>query len=266
MKMILAPLFSGSSGNCIYVGSEENAVLVDAGVSASAILNEMDRAGLSKESVKALLITHEHTDHINGAGALARKLNVPVYATEGTFKGCGKRLGKMDPARLVTISASSDFYVGPMNVFAFPTSHDCLEPCGYAFDLCGMKVAIATDTGYVKPEMLEAIKGSDVALVESNYNPDMLMAGPYPYELKKRILGRRGHLSNEDAGDLAAKLYESGTRTVVLGHLSKENNFPELALETARDILAQHGILCGRDVQLNVARREGFTAMYTIES
>lgn len=266
MKMILAPLFSGSSGNCIYVGNEECAVLVDAGVSASAILNEMDKAGLSRESVKALLITHEHTDHIGGAGPLARKLNVPVYATEGTFAGCGKRLGKMDPSRLITVSAGGDFYVDKLNVTVFPTSHDCIDPCGYAFSLGGMRAAICTDTGCVKPEILEAIKGSDVALVESNYNPEMLLAGPYPYELKKRILGRRGHLSNEDAGNLAVRLYESGTRTVVLGHLSKENNFPELALETTRDILAEHGILCGRDIHLNVARREGFTALYTIES
>ena len=266
MKMIIAPLFSGSSGNCVYVGTEENAVLVDAGVSATAILTEMAKVGLDASLVRALLITHEHTDHTNGAGPLARKLDVPVYATQGTMDGCRRKLGKLNPARMCTVQTGADFYVGGIDILPFPTSHDCVDPCGYSFSAGGIRVSVLTDTGCVKTEALDAVKGSDAVLLESNYNPDMLMAGPYPYELKKRIMGRRGHLSNEDAGAMAVKLYESGTRTVILGHLSKENNFPELALQTSTDILAENGILCGRDLNLSVARREGGNGVYTIES
>lgn len=266
MRMILAPLFSGSSGNSIYVGTDTEAVIIDAGVSASAILAEMEKSGLDASLVKALLITHEHTDHTGGIGPLARKLDVPVYATEGTFAGCGKKLGKLPPARLCTVQTGADFYVGSINILPFPTSHDCIDPCGYSFCCGGIRLSVVTDTGCIKKELLETVAGSDAVLLESNYNPDMLMAGRYPYELKKRIMGRRGHLSNEDAAETAVKLYESGTRTVILGHLSKENNFPELAYQTSSDILARNGILCGRDMNLCVARREGGNGVYTIES
>ncbi|MBR4234862.1 MAG: MBL fold metallo-hydrolase [Clostridia bacterium] len=264
MELLFAPLFSGSSGNSIYVGTEDEAVIVDAGVSASAIISEMGRAGLSPASVKALLVTHEHTDHINGAGALARKLGVPVYATEGTWEGMSRRAGKLADSQKVRIERGSDFYIGRINVLPFPIPHDCRMPCGYTFAIGNVKVSVATDIGCIKAGWTDAVTGSDLVLLESNYDPDMLMAGPYPYELKQRILGRRGHLSNEDAGAAAVLLVNTGTRALILGHLSKENNFPELALETSRGVLAENDIRAGQDVYLSYARREGLSGVYRV--
>ena len=265
MHMLFAPLFSGSSGNSIYVGNEDGAVLVDAGMSATAIINEMLKNGLKPESVRALLITHEHTDHVQGAGVIARKLNVPIYATNGTWNGMRSRLGKLDPDKIRVLERGSDFYLDRLNVFAFETPHDTPESCGYSFTMGRLKATIATDVGCIKPEWLESAKGSDIVLLESNYDPGMLAAGPYPYELKVRIRGRRGHLSNDDAGKAACELVASGVKNVILGHLSKENNFPELALETCRGILYENGINPDTDLKLSVSRRDGCCGVYIIE-
>jgi len=262
MHLLFSPLFSGSSGNAIYVGNEEGAILVDAGMSATAILNEMTANGLDPASVKAIVITHEHIDHINGVGPLARKLKVPVYATEGTWEGMTKRAGKLDPLNIRTVQPGEDFYIGGINVMPFATPHDSRQSCGYVITLGGIKAAVATDLGHLTPDWLNYILGSDIVLLESNYDPDMLIAGPYPYELKTRIKGRHGHLSNEDAGNAAVRLVESGTGTIILGHLSKENNFPDLALETCRGILYEHGY---DGVDLSVARRDGCSGVFEIK-
>ncbi len=266
MELLFSPLFSGSDGNCTYVGTREEAVIVDAGMSMRAILEEMDRAQLDPGAVRALLVTHEHTDHISGVGALARKLNVPIYATPGTWRGMEKRAGKLQPGQRREIECGADFYIGNINVTPFSTLHDTNEPCGYAFDLGGLRASIATDIGCVRENWLSTVLGSDIVLLEADYDPDMLMAGFYTYELKRRIRGTHGHLSNEDAGKAACRLVASGTKHIILGHMSKNNNFPELALRTVEDILAQEGYLCGRDVNLYVARREGLTGVFRIAS
>ena len=262
MELLFSPLFSGSSGNCIYVGTREEAVIVDAGVSARAIREEMARAGLDEGAVKAILVTHEHTDHITGAGALARGLGVPVYATEGTWLGMEKRLGKLGEGMKRTVQTGTDFYIGSINVTPFETPHDTNEPCGYAFCMGGLKAAVATDIGCVKENWLSHVRGSDIVLLESDYDEDMLWAGSYTYELKRRIKGRRGHLSNEDAGRVAAELATTGTKRIILGHMSQNNNFPDLALRTIESILLDKDILPGRDVMLSVARRDGCSGVF----
>lgn len=264
MRLYLSPLFSGSSGNSIYVGTENDAVIVDAGMSASAILEEMNRAELDPSRVRGILVTHEHTDHSAGAGVLARKLDVPLYATRGTWEGMGKRPGKLKPEQKLEVEYGMDFYIGDLNIQPFPIPHDCLCPCGYAFSAGGLRAAIATDIGCVKSDWMDAVTGSDIVLLESNHDVDMLMAGPYSYELKRRIRGTKGHLSNEDAGHVAVKLARTGTSQVILGHLSKENNFPELALETVKGILAENDVRPGQDLCLEVARRDGLTGVFAV--
>ena len=264
MTMLFAPLFSGSSGNCTYVGSEDEGVIIDCGVSAAAALGQLEAAKIRPQSVKAILVTHEHTDHIGGVGVLARKLGVPVYATRGTWEGMGRRAGKLDNTQIRTIDTGEDFYIGALNVCAFDTPHDCLEPCGFELGMHGMRAAIATDMGYLRESCLNAIRGAQLVLLEADYDENMLMAGSYPYELKRRILGRKGHLSNDDAGRAACELTNAGARQIVLGHLSKNNNFPELALRTCENILMEHGIRAGRDIMLDVAKRDSLTGVYTL--
>ena len=239
-------------------------MIIDCGVSASAALGELQAAKISPGAVKAILVTHEHTDHINGVGVLARKLQVPIYATRGTWEGMGKRAGKLDKAQIRTITAGEDFYIGKLNISAFDTPHDCIEPCGFVLSMGGLTAAVATDMGYIRSNWLDAVKGADTVLLEADYDEDMLMAGSYPYELKRRILGRKGHLSNEDAGKAACELTGAGAQRIILGHLSKNNNFPDLALKTCEYVLAEHGIRAGRDVMLDVARREGLTGVYQL--
>lgn len=262
MHLLFSPLFSGSSGNAIYVGNEDGAILVDAGMSARAIIEEMNTAGLDPETVKAIVVTHEHSDHVQGLGPLARKLKVPIYATQGTWDGIGRKAGKLDPLNVRVIERGVDFYAAGMNVMPFATPHDARESCGYLFSIGGIKAAVATDLGNLKAGWLDFLLGCDIVLLESNYDPDMLIAGPYPVELKTRIKGLHGHLSNVDAGSAAVKLVESGTGTIILGHLSKENNFPELALETCRSILYEHGY---DGVNLSVARRDGTSGVFEIK-
>ena len=264
MNMLFSPLFSGSSGNSTYVGTEEQGVIIDCGVSATAVLSQLEAARIDARAVKAILVTHEHTDHIGGVGVLARKLRVPIYATRGTWEGMGKRAGKLEETQKRVITAGEDFYIGELNVSAFETPHDCLEPCGFVLNLHGLTAAVATDMGYIRDSWLDAVKGSNIVLLEADYDEDMLMAGSYPYELKRRILGRKGHLSNEDAGKAACELVSAGAQRVILGHLSKNNNFPELAQETCAGILMEHGIRAGRDLMLDVARREGLTGVYQL--
>ncbi|MBQ6645118.1 MAG: MBL fold metallo-hydrolase [Clostridia bacterium] len=264
MTMLFSPLFSGSSGNCTYVGTEDEGVIIDCGVSATAALGQLAAAKISPSAVKAILVTHEHVDHISGVGVLARKLQVPIYATRGTWEGMGKRAGKLDQTQMRTISTGEDFYVGKLNVSAFDTPHDCLEPCGFVLSLGGMTAAVATDMGYIRENWLSAVKGADTVLLEADYDEDMLMAGSYPYDLKRRILGRKGHLSNEDAGKAACTLVESGAQRIILGHLSKNNNFPDLALKTCEAILMENGIRAGRDVMLDVAKRDALTGVYQL--
>jgi len=264
MTMLFSPLFSGSSGNCTYVGSEDEGVIIDCGVSATAALEQLAAAKIDARAVKAILVTHEHTDHIGGVGVLARKLRVPIYATAGTWEGMGKRAGKLDQTQKRTIETGSDFYVGALNVRAFDTPHDCLEPCGYVLSMGGVTAAVATDMGYIRDSWLDAVKGASTVLLEADYDENMLMAGSYPYELKRRILGRRGHLSNDDAGKAACELVASGAQRIILGHLSKNNNFPDLARQTCESILMENGIRPGRDVVLDVAKRDMLTGVYQI--
>ena len=264
MELRFSPLFSGSSGNAIYVGCGDTHILVDAGLSGSRIVNELNKIGLDPGDLSAILTTHEHVDHSKGIGILSRKYHLPVYATEGTWLGMQDKIGPVDPVNRCIMVPEQDFYIGSLNITPFSTPHDANEPVGLTFECGGARFTIATDLGCIKNGWFSHVKGSDAVLLESNYDPGMLKAGSYPYELKRRILSNKGHLCNEDSADCCVELVKSGTRHIILGHLSKENNFPQLAMQCCECALRQNGIIPGDDVRVDVASRDGVTGIYGI--
>ncbi len=266
MELRFSPLFSGSSGNAIYVGCGDTHILVDAGLSGTRIANELEKIGVHPSQLTAILVTHEHSDHVSGVGVLSRKYHLPVYATEGTWDGMAGKIGAVEAQFRCMIEPERDFYLGELNVMPFSTPHDANQPVGLCFESGGARFAIATDVGCPKKGWMNAIRGADAALLESNYDPDMLKAGSYPYELKRRILSNRGHLCNDDAGSCALELARAGAKHIVLGHLSKENNFPELARRCTEDALRAGGAILGADVRLDVAKRDGVTGIFAVTS
>lgn len=235
-KMRLCSIASGSSGNCIYVGSEAAHLLVDVGISGKRIEKGLRELGLTGKDIDGILITHEHADHIQGLGVIARKFEIPVYATEGTIraiKDC-EGLGKVDGELFQTIQEDRKFTIKDLTVNSMRISHDAAQPVGYRIAYGSKKVAVCTDLGVYNEYTVECLKGMDALLLEANHDVNMLQVGPYPYYLKQRILGDRGHLSNENAGRLLSRILHDELQTVLLGHLSKENNLPELAFESVR--------------------------------
>ena len=266
MELRFSPLFSGSSGNAIYVGCDDAHILVDAGMSGSRICREMEQVGLDPAALNAILVTHEHIDHIKGIGILSRKFDLPIYATEGTWEGMYGKIGAIAEKNRVMFEPGQDFFIGSMNITPFSTPHDANQSVGFTFEVDGAKLAIATDLGCIRESWLSYVLGADAVLLESNYDPDMLTAGPYPYDLKKRIRSRNGHLSNDDAGAVAVELVRSGAQQIILGHLSKENNFPDLAMRTCELTLQMAGIDPVGDVSLCVAKRDGNSGMFSISA
>ncbi len=264
MELRFCPLFSGSSGNALYVGCDTTGILVDAGLSGAKIVSEMERFGLSPESLDGILVTHEHADHISGVGVLSRRYHLPVYANEGTWQAMSDKLGSVSDANIRVFETGVDFNIGALNVTPFPTPHDAAEPVGFTFCSGRDKLAVATDLGAVRESWMRHLEDADVVLLESNHDVDMLRAGRYPYELKRRILGTRGHLSNDEAGKAAVELARHGVRLIILGHLSGENNFPELAYESVCCALRAEGLEPGRDIQLALAGRSGSNDLYIV--
>ena len=250
-------LCSSSSGNAAFLGVGNYGVLFDAGISAKRIKAAMTEAGLDPAFIRAVFVTHEHTDHIAGVRVLATQLGVPVYATRGTLAGMRDQNvmdGKFSYAPILPEGVG----VGDMRITHFRTSHDSRESCGYIAELPdGRRVGICTDTGVVTPEMKRALAGCTLVLLESNYDDDMLISGFYTPPLKARIRSSVGHLSNDDCADTACSLLDLGTRYFVLGHLSRENNTPEKAHAATFLALTHMGAAEHKDYELTVAPVEG---------
>lgn len=257
-------LFSGSSGNCIFVSDEKTKILIDVGLSGVRIVEALNSVGENPSEISAILITHEHSDHTKGVGILSRKFNIPIYANNGTWEGMRRDLGKIKAENVKLFETEKDFMIGDIGIRPFEIPHDAAEPVGYSFHIKGKKVTSATDIGHMNKTLLGELMGSDILLLESNHDVEMLKVGPYPYYLKQRILSNHGHLCNEMAGKVVSYLAEQGTRRFVLGHLSKENNFPELAYQTSLNALIEKGIEVGREVSLEVAARDHVGSMITI--
>ena len=238
--MELCSIASGSSGNCIYVGTDATHLLVDVGISGKKTEVGLNSIGRSLNTVDGILITHEHSDHICGLGVLSRKYHIPIYATEKTIEAIkmSSSLGKINHDLFIPIKADDSFRIKDIMIEPMHTSHDAADPVAYRFKYENKKVAIATDLGTYNEYTVECLKGMDLLFLEANHDVRMLQVGPYPYKLKQRILGDRGHLSNELSGQLLKRIIHDKLQGVVLGHLSKDNNIPELAYETVRVELA----------------------------
>ena len=239
--MKFCTLFSGSSGNATYVEAGGTELLVDAGMSMRALEQALRCVGSSLHTISAICITHEHSDHIRGLGPVTRKFHTKVYANEKTAR-CLVGAG-IAPERLCLFENGVEFTEGSLRLLPFKTPHDSADSVGYRFfGPDGCSVAVATDMGYCDEEILKPVLGADLVLLEANHDENMLVGGRYPYPLKRRILSDRGHLSNSHCAQAAETLFRSGTRRIVLGHLSAENNFPQLAYETAAEYLNRSGV------------------------
>ena len=246
-------LFSGSSGNCTFISDGKTNLLIDAGVSASRICSTLADIGCFPCDIDAILLTHEHRDHISGVSVLSRNYSIPVYATAGTMERTLATTGWICDDYVHTFSTNDKFAIGDIEIFPFSIPHDTADPVGYTFRFDGKYYSIATDLGYVSEEVLKHLCKSEAVLIESNHDVNMLMNGPYPYPLKKRILSEKGHLSNDNCAHLAAQLVKWETKRITLGHLSEKNNTPQLAYEATAKCFADNSIEIGKDVILQIA-------------
>ncbi len=242
--MYITTLASGSSGNAVLVSHQSTHLLVDCGISCLRIKRALAGLGLSCTDLSAILITHEHTDHISGLETLFKQFHLPVYCSPGTGRQLAYRIAFLEEV-LHPVQPGRPFVLDGMEITPFATSHDAADSVGYTFIADARKAAVVTDLGVVTPVVEDALAGAHLLVAESNHDPDMVRSGPYPYPLKQRILGPRGHLSNADCAALCARI---GAQTVILAHLSAENNSPSLALNTVRSVL-------GEDITVTVAPR-----------
>ncbi len=249
-------LFSGSSGNCIFLGTDKTKILIDTGLSAKRIIEALGSIGEKPSDISAVLISHEHIDHIRGAGIFSRKFDVPIYANENTWRAMEALIGPVNIKNKRHFDVGREFEITDVCVNPFNIPHDAADPVGFNFYTGNKKITTATDIGHINKELLKYLEGSDLLFLESNHDVEMLKVGPYPWHLKKRIMGDRGHLSNETAGKVIAYMAQKGTRRFLLGHLSRENNFPELAYQTVCNALGEKRISAGMDVELSVALRD----------
>lgn len=243
-------LASGSKGNAIYVSDGATSLLVDAGLSGIDIQRRMEWAGLCPERLSAIVVSHEHSDHIRGVGVLSRRYKLPVYISPDTLKAAGSQMGRLHDIRPFHIGRS--FAINNLALHPFATSHDAQDPAGFTISRNGQKVGIATDLGVATGMVRQHLKNCTLLVLEANHDPDMLVNGPYPWPLKQRIKSRNGHLSNKDSGHLLAEIQHDGLCHVILAHLSETNNTPEKALDTVERVLGG----ASRSFQIHVACQE----------
>lgn len=265
--MEICSIASGSSGNCIYIASEQSRILIDVGISGKRIREGLASIGVCLEDLTGILITHEHSDHIQGLGVISRKYNLPIYSTKGTIEGIlqSGSVGKVDASLFHEINYEIDFLVGDLEIHPFQISHDAMEPVAYVARQGGKSIGIATDMGVYDEDIVRNLSGLDALLLEANHDVNMLQVGAYPYYLKRRILGDKGHLSNENSGRLLSRILHDDCKCILLGHLSKENNMEELAYETVRqEITMSDCCYCGNDFPIYVAKRDEVSEKYII--
>ena len=255
-------LYSGSTGNSLLLQSKHANLLIDSGVSAKKIVDGLEQIGISISHIDAILVTHEHSDHIQSLGTISKKYDIPVYANQKTWDAMKVQKDKIDDKNIKYFSTNEDFEIEDVLIHSFSIPHDAVDPCGFSFISQKEKFSIATDIGHITHTIMDSLENSKFLLLEANYEPEVLKCSRYPYLLKTRIAGPNGHLSNQLAGKTIAKLIDSGLEEVMLGHLSKENNFPELACKSVLEELHY----CGFDessVSIEVANRTSPTFLHS---
>jgi phosphoribosyl 1,2-cyclic phosphodiesterase len=255
MGVSVSVLASGSRGNAAIVESAGARILVDAGLSRRETFKRLKSLGRNPLEISAILITHEHSDHVSGLWNLAKKLDVPVFMTGATHQAWARTLRDQSgdlpqPKKLELFSAGRSFEIGDITVMPFTIPHDAADPVGFSFRVEGTKIAMVTDLGYMPASVRDHLRGSDVLMVESNHDLEMLRVGPYPWSVKQRVMSRVGHLSNESLAQFFAEYYDGGASYIVLAHLSQENNHPQIALRAAENALGRQMTLIRNRVML----------------
>ncbi len=262
--MKLMTIRSGSNANCIYINNGNYGILIDAGAGIRTVQTALKEADCDLDRIAAIFITHEHIDHIRGLASITKKHRIPIFANAATCDAIHDRLPDVDQNLLVQMPTGYHAVCSDLKVTSYKTSHDAVESVGYTVTDGHRRISIATDLGVVTPTVLEHIRCSDAIVLESNYDENMLKNGEYPPMLKRRILSVHGHLSNEDCAVTATALAEGGTRRLILGHLSQNNNLPALAYNTTLAALENSNIKVGSDVLLSVASRDEYSELMEV--
>lgn len=255
--MIFCSLYSGSSGNCILIGSEKTKVLIDCGLPGKKVIEALDRIKQDPTEIKAIFVTHEHSDHIKGVGIISRKFDIPVYTNQLTWDAMAPKIGKVKESNIKIIDKRSLTIIDDLQIQAFNIPHDAIAAMGYTVkEESGKSASVVTDIGTFTEEIRQNVVDSEILLLEANHDQEMVKFGPYHYDLKRRVLSEVGHLCNEDCGQAIVELMKDGKfRRIVLGHLSNTNNIPELAYKAVVNILEENGLDYKEDLKLTIAKR-----------
>ena len=266
MTATFCTLASGSSGNCHVLSDGNQQLLIDAGLSGKQIQRRLLDAGMAPEKLSGILVSHEHSDHIKGAGILSRRFQLPIFANEKTWMAMEEKIGPVKPEHRRVFDNQKPFTIGDISVTPYSLSHDAADPMGFALESHSFKICLATDMGYVPESLYQVAQNADLLVMESNHDVDMLQVGSYPYYLKRRVLSDHGHLSNESAGYAIVEMIRRNVKSILLAHLSQENNFPELAYSTVTGIMEENGMKPINDVRLNLSTREAISCLYAYKS
>ncbi len=265
MSLQFCSIASGSKGNCYLVKADEKILLIDAGISGKKIFEGLEIAGVSPEQVDGVLVTHEHSDHIKGIKMVCKKSEkAHIYANQATWEQFADEKFEDRHRRFVT---DEKFSISNIEVTPFSIHHDAVEPVGYSISYMGRKLSVLTDTGHISEKIYEEIKDSHLLVLESNHEENVLKMCSYPYQTKMRILGKHGHLSNISAAECICKMFkegQEGSKTVLLAHLSKENNTPSMAKLATKNVLEENGLLSIEKLKLEVITQEKQSAIYTV--
>ncbi|NPV79369.1 MAG: MBL fold metallo-hydrolase [Firmicutes bacterium] len=254
-------LASGSSGNSIYVSCGPTRILIDLGIPYKTLVNDLSSLNVDPEDTDAILITHEHSDHISGLAGFASRHEIPIYASQGTAGALlSNGYGHLEPLIRPFSALGSSFSIGALDIMPFGIPHDAADPVGFRINAHGIRIGIATDIGHVTPAVRDGLTDCDLFVVESNHDVGMLMSGNYPWPLKRRIRGGLGHLSNEESGELLSSVVTSRTRQVFLAHISEHNNLPELALLTAIAATKRRGVAAREDLKIGLTYHHRMTS------
>ncbi|QHS23801.1 MBL fold metallo-hydrolase [Virgibacillus sp. MSP4-1] len=264
MTLEFSVLASGSTGNAFYIGTDQQKILVDAGLSGKQMERLFSDIEMNPEELDGILVTHEHRDHIHGLGIMARRYRLPIYANEKTWKAMEGKIGDIKLDQKFTFDLESTKVFGDLDVQTFGVSHDAAEPMFFVFHHNGKKVALVTDTGYVSERIKKTVEDADAYIFEANHDIEMLRMGRYPWNIKRRILGDEGHVSNEDSALALTDILGNRTKRVYLAHLSQDNNMKDLARMSVSQILKERGFEVGKTIELHDTDPKNPTPVYQV--